>query len=182
MKKNFKINILKFLNGFTLIELLIVISIIGIISTISIFALQNSRSIARDAQRMSELQLIANGLELFKADCSYYPINLPTPGQALDDTRGIYTVGTSVTPCATPPPGGEPRRYIESVPSDPDPSRRYVYSALGCVTPASGGWGFCPRFRLWAALENPQTTPNCPGVTPPSCATGIECNYCITSP
>lgn len=59
--------------GFTLIELLIVISIIGVLSTIAMTALTNSRQKARDAERKAELRAISRGLEMYFSAHGQYP-------------------------------------------------------------------------------------------------------------
>jgi len=59
MLKNFKL-------GFTLIELLTVMSIIGILSSVSVGSLNQSRAKARDAKRISDLKQIAIALQLYK--------------------------------------------------------------------------------------------------------------------
>ncbi|WKZ25124.1 MAG: FISUMP domain-containing protein [Patescibacteria group bacterium] len=59
--------------AFTLIELLVVIAIIGILSTLVIVALGNSRAGARDAKRLNDLKAMANALELYYADNNAYP-------------------------------------------------------------------------------------------------------------
>lgn len=172
MKKNFSFSIFKFrfIRGFTLIELLIVIVIITILGGISLFALQGTRSSARDAKRKADLEHIASGLELFKADCTYYPYSFPSPGNPLTGSE------------CTPPNNNI---YIQAIPDDPDSSRDYRYAALGCVAnPSPPPDFFCPRFRVWAALESqptPTLPPGCPAPIP-SCGSGYTCNYCVHNP
>lgn len=60
-------------SGFTLIELLVVIAIIGLLSSITMASLQQTRVGARDAKRISELNQIRNALELYYNDYGYYP-------------------------------------------------------------------------------------------------------------
>lgn len=156
----------RFLRGFTLIELLIVMVIIAILSGISLFALQGTRSSTRDAKRKADLELIATGLELYKADCNYYPDSFPSPGEQL--------TGSGCTPSNN-------NIYIQAIPDDPDGSRNYLYVALGC-NPTSTPSG-CTRFRVLAALESkptPTLPPDCT-VSDPNCGTVI-CNYCIHNP
>lgn len=59
--------------GFTLIELLIVISIIGVLSSVVISSLKTAREKARDAQRLSDVKQIQTALEMFYNEKGYYP-------------------------------------------------------------------------------------------------------------
>jgi len=60
--------------GFTLIELLVVISVIGMLSTFALVALQNSRIKARDARRLADIKQIQKALELYyDANDNQYP-------------------------------------------------------------------------------------------------------------
>ena len=50
--------------GFTLIELLVVISIIGLISTASIYALSSARQKAKITKCRADMKLISNAIEV----------------------------------------------------------------------------------------------------------------------
>lgn len=63
----------KFLMGFTLIELLVVVAIIGLLTSIISFALSTSRAKARDARRLSDMQQIKSGLDIYYSNGSGYP-------------------------------------------------------------------------------------------------------------
>lgn len=88
-------------SGFTLIELLVVIAIIGLLSTLSILALNQARARARDAKRISDVRQIQTALELHYNDTGDYPasgavdagdsignylVTVPTPPTVIDGT------------------------------------------------------------------------------------------------
>lgn len=60
-------------NGFTLIELLVVIAIIGLLSSMSVYAVNVARMKSRDTARVHELKQVQKALELYYDDHSYYP-------------------------------------------------------------------------------------------------------------
>ncbi len=64
MKKN---------QGFTLIELLVVVAIIGLLAAIITVATGNARLKSRDARRLSDIQQIKSGLDIFYSLGFGYP-------------------------------------------------------------------------------------------------------------
>ncbi len=62
-----------FLTGFTLVELLVVISIIGLLSSVVFASLNNARMKARDAKRLSDMKQIQTALELYYDKYGFYP-------------------------------------------------------------------------------------------------------------
>jgi prepilin-type N-terminal cleavage/methylation domain-containing protein len=78
-------------SGFTLIELLVVIAIIGLLSTLSVLALNTARAKARDAKRISDVKQIQTALEMYYNDVSDYPGDASvTPGQAISSGNGTF--------------------------------------------------------------------------------------------
>ncbi len=77
--------------GFTLIELLVVIAIIGILATVSVIALQASRSRARDAKRLADVKQLTSALALYQHDAETYPATASvTPGIVLSYNGTVY--------------------------------------------------------------------------------------------
>ena len=161
----------KYKRGFTLIELVIVVSVIAVLSGVSIFAMREARTSGRNAKRQADLAQIASGLELYKADCNFYPNALPAVNDPLSgDTDPCTLPATNV--------------YIQAMPSDPDGSA-YVYTPrpVDCHTSDN-----CRQFCVWTLLETtgPATIPApafCMSVCAPlpSCG-GVPCNFCVTNP
>ncbi len=75
--------------GFTLIELLVVIAIIGLLSTLSIVALNQARARSRDARRLADVKQIQTALEMYYNDQGSYPAST-TPGAKIASGTTIY--------------------------------------------------------------------------------------------
>ena len=96
--------------GFTLIELLVVIAIIGLLSTLSIIALNSARARARDAKRISDVKQMQIALEMYYNENNAYPASAAVvPGAS---------IATS---------GSEP--FLRAVPTPPEP-----YDGATCNT------------------------------------------------
>lgn len=59
--------------GFTLLELLVVISIIGVLSSVALASLASARENARDAVRVSTVREVRNAMELHFSEFGVYP-------------------------------------------------------------------------------------------------------------
>lgn len=100
--------------GFTLIELLVVIAIIGLLSTLSILALNTARARARDAKRIADVRQIQTALEMYYNDMSDYPptVGSMTPGLPIFSSNGTFLRQIPAPP--TPADGadcGSPTAY-----------------------------------------------------------------------
>lgn len=149
-----------FKKAFTLIELLIVVSIIGILISISIFGLMGARESARDAKRKSDLEMVRSGLELYKSDCGTYPTSITFPVYpAQASLKGKNATGSCLTT----------NTYIAQIPNDPVSGRSYSYVAPSPYV----------SYTLCASLEQvPSSTPNVA-----SCGScGVTCNYVVVNP
>ena len=60
-------------HGFTLVEIIIVVSIIGLLSTIGLASYSTLTKGARDARRKADLEQIRSALELYKSNNGVYP-------------------------------------------------------------------------------------------------------------
>jgi len=76
--------------GFTLIELLIVITIVGVITTLTFVALNAVRGKSRDSKRVADIRQWQAALEMYKNDNNVYP-SAATSGQPLVGITNGYT-------------------------------------------------------------------------------------------
>ena len=60
-------------DGFSLMEILVVLAIIAILTTISIFGYQNAGKKTRDAMRLNDIQQIEKAIKLFQAEKGHVP-------------------------------------------------------------------------------------------------------------
>jgi len=78
----------RFSRGFTLIEMLVSISIIALLSSVILTAVNSARKNARDSKRISSIRELQTGLELFYTTYGYYPISDEQSG--LEAGTGIF--------------------------------------------------------------------------------------------
>lgn len=107
-----------FKKGFTLIELMVVISIISLLSTITISALNNSRIKARDTQRVAQIKELQKAIEAYVSDHGHPPVctlskndNRVWCGDC-DATNAIIKFNAALQPLVD-------EKYIGKIPSDP---------------------------------------------------------------
>ena len=122
MKRNTK-------KGFTLIEMLVVISMIGILTTLALVSFESSQKRARDTQRKSDLKQYQTALENFANDSNgLYPSR--TTAVAADSL--CSTLGVSGT-----------------CPVDPKETYTYYYRSDG----SGGVTNNATNYLLWSELE-----------------------------
>ena len=94
--------------GFTLIELLVVIAIIGILASATLSSLQDTRALARDSVRLSDMKQIRTALEQFHLQNGRYPDwthdQIPTSGEYIG-------TGDKIDEALSP--------YLNPIPRDP---------------------------------------------------------------
>lgn len=152
--------------GFTLIELLVVIAIIAILATVGITIFSNTQQGARDARRQSDIDSIAQVLEVNKvANTTTYPAMaaslfasnvIPT-----DTTTAQYSAAWSTTAGATPIP--MPTTWAASGainPTAPNPPWNGSACSGNCGTvganvPPAGTtvWMICTRLEKTGTID-----------------------------
>lgn len=147
-------------SGFTIVELLIVIVIIGILAGLVITTFVGIQQRARNSERQTDINAIANQLEGYFAKNSGYPSNADlndetwrennevklgadADGKALDDPSGAFSSNLSTT---------NPVTAIGEY--------SYVPGPVGCVSPTDNAnppepnaGTFCDSFTLRAFME-----------------------------
>lgn len=161
--------------GFTLVELLVVMSIIGVLSTLIAGGFRTAQMRGRDAQRKSDLKEIATSLALFYSDRGKYPTDA---GGLIMGCPYNPSLGTG-TVCAWG--SGEftdsNTIYFKTLPSDPSNSYTYIYRIVSSSNNQ--------KFQVFARIENPKDQ-HCLGgdceSSPVSISCGAKtCNYAVTS-
>lgn len=71
------------LKGFTLIEILVVVSIIGVLTTVVLVSLNSAKDKATDVKSVTELDQLRKALELYRTDNGKYP----------GEENGVYAPG-----------------------------------------------------------------------------------------
>jgi type II secretion system protein G len=149
------------ISGFSLIELLVVISLIAILLSVSLVASDNARKSGRDSKRKADLEQIRSALEIYRNDCRAYPSNdKVVSGDSLTGTEQSGSVCLEDTDI-----------YMESIPADPLPGRKYHY--LQSTSNPTNQYVIC------ASLENGGDDV-VSGCTSADC--GEVCNYKVTNP
>lgn len=117
LRKNF----VKVQQGFTLIEMLVVVSLIGVLTTLITANLNSARQRGRDTQRKSDLRNIQTALRLYYQDFQAFPAN--TSG---GEISGCGASGTSICAWGESWEAGI-NTYMSVLPKDPLPGQAYRY-------------------------------------------------------
>ena len=152
-------------NGFTLIELLIVMTIIGVLVALSLFALSGTRESARDGRRKADLETIRSALELYKSDCNSYVNASGNVTTVLDTDSGA---GVRLIGSGSPSSCVSSNVYLEKIPNDIKSGKNYFYSSTGT------------SYQLCATLEQPPSPAD--SCTGSNCGSGTPCNYRVINP
>lgn len=106
--------------GFTLVELLVVISIIGILSSLSTVSVNVARERARDAKRKSDAAQVQLALYLYFDDNLTFPVTDQLPENAVANWNGTLSNSLNGSILGS-------RLYMAQVPRDPTNFEQYVY-------------------------------------------------------
>lgn len=104
-KKKRVLNFNYLLLSFTLVEIIVVITVISILATTSIFSYRTILNASLDSKRKSDIELIRTALETYRSYNSTYPHNL---NKLLSDSSG--------------------RIYLKTIPLDPKTQNNYDYN------------------------------------------------------
>jgi len=131
--------------GFTLIELLVVIAVIGLLSSIVLVSLGNTRKNARDARRKADLRQLVTAQAMYMGDNEKYYTSATYPA----------SIGT----------------YMPQTPTDPTNSGNYVYKTITNVSSdqkfcyyvalENGGWYVASHAGNLQKASAPTTLDNC---------------------
>lgn len=145
-------------SGFTLVELMLVISIIGVISTITLGVINvpEWQQRARDTVRKEDVSTISGALERFYSDNNSYPtavLNNQSPAI-------VAAVPATLSP-----------NYIKTIPNDPESGINYYY--------VTDGQNYCVCTHLYAS--NAETQINGCNLTINSLVAPAP-HFCVTNP
>jgi len=151
--------------GFTLVELLVVISIIGLLSTIAIVSLGSARQKARDTKRIADMKQVSTALEQYYADKGGYPaVKVITTPIVLGSTNAKVLVSNVEVAAGEAPSGGNygsfsttlatGRVYMGNIPSYPTPGQSGAKT--DCSVP---GAAYCyTSGTAWTTTSGPTAT------------------------
>ena len=108
--------------GFTLIEMLVVVSLIGVLTTLVAANLNSARERARDTQRKSDARSIETALRLYYQDYQAFPAS-----GSSGEISGCGAGGTSVCEWGEEFEAGT-NTYMSKLPKDPLPDQFYKYT------------------------------------------------------
>ncbi len=105
--------------GFTLVELLVVVSIIGILASLSTVSVNIARQRARDAKRKADVAQVQLALYMYFDDNLHFPIVSMLPEDAINNWNTVLTRSLNGTETG--------KLYMGRVATDPINVYPYIY-------------------------------------------------------
>ncbi len=96
--------------GFTLVELMIVILIIGVLTTLIMVSLDNTKMTARNARRLADIKQIQLALKMYYNDAGMFPTSI-TPGSSISKGGSNYMLRVPANPKPWPDNGCPDQDY-----------------------------------------------------------------------
>lgn len=140
--------------GFTLVELLVVITIIGLLSTIATVSYASARMRARDARRLADMDAVRTALELYAIDNGGFPFDRVSGPAGL--TLGLEHAAKFTKLGWTDTGSENPNDYyLAKVPANPvGGGVDYIYYSLA-QDGTDCDFAPCPGYRVEFMLEAP---------------------------
>lgn len=139
--------------AFTLVELLVVISVVGVLSTVVIGNVSRSISVAKDTALLNKLKSLQAGLELYHIDHGEYPpgtYNSVFESQLTDLETLADLDSKSLWPCSTVGYDCPRRFFYRSLRTGTQGSRNLTAAQSAC---------WANHYYIYVYLDNPITKP-----------------------
>jgi prepilin-type N-terminal cleavage/methylation domain-containing protein len=129
--------------GFTLVELLIVIAIVGLLSTLIVISVSDSRTKSYDTRRLADINDLQKALTLYEADFERFPDGA---GIALGQANYQCLSGYGFTAIC---PADGTRVFMAVVPQNPQQDLQpYIYTAV------AGGESYTIEFETLTSISD----------------------------
>lgn len=166
--------------GFTLVELLVVISIIGLLSTIAVVSLGSARTKARDAKRIADVKQISTSLEQYYADVGSYWASAATAGATSGLAIGVAGSTDSLTTSGFAASPGSGTVYMGRVPPYPGTAATTCTATAAGVPPTPVGAGnyianYCYYTTVTSAATDYSLTVKLEATNPSAGINGTDC-------
>jgi prepilin-type N-terminal cleavage/methylation domain-containing protein len=159
--------------AFTLVELLVVISIIGLLSTIAVVSLGSARTKTRDGKRIADIKQISTAMQLYYDDKGTYPNtgnSGPFPLNCAQGSLSWYCLGhgttgscwgATINGCTALDNALAP--YMARIPDDPDLANTGYAGDAYLYNFALATWSTAPPILHWGMEKGPTTANTCMG-------------------
>lgn len=163
--------------GFTLVELLVVISIIGLLSTIAVVSLGSARAKARDTKRIADVKQITTALEQYYADQGNYWASAASGAAASGLAIGTATADslTATNGFAAAPGAGT--TYMGKVPAYPGTAAATCTATAAGTPPATYIANYCYYTTVTSAASDYILTVKLEATNPAAGITGTNCRF-----